>query len=135
MNKQDQDEQAAKNDILRASARLFEIRAARMSGHAQNVRLGADHAKADMRDYCGETHPIAGCTLVLRFGTDRWEAASYAPGYEPVGREGMISNFFSRPLGSVGIAVESFIRNGGTWKPDFARMAEAERDYSVGISL
>ncbi|MGK5080485.1 hypothetical protein [Janthinobacterium sp. HLX7-2] len=131
----EQDEQAAKDDVQRATARLAEVQVARMKGCASHVWPGADQANADMRDYCGETHPVAGCTLVLRFGTDRWDAVSYAPGYAPFGREGVISDFFSRPLGSAGIAVDSFIRNGGTWKPDFARMVQAERDYSVGISL
>lgn len=127
----EQDEQAAKLDVVRAQARLREIQNARMP----HLRPGQNQPKAEMHKYCGASHPIAGCTLVLRFGTDSWDAMSYAPGYEPVGLEGMISNFFSRPMGSAGIAVDSFIRNGGHWKPDFARMVQAEQDYSVGINL
>lgn len=129
MNQLEIDEQAAKDDILRATARLAKIQVARRSGKAPHAQLAADHAIAAMHDYSGETHPITGCTLVLRFGVSQWEAASYAPGYDSVGREGMISNFFSRPYGSTGIAVDSFIRNGGSWKSDFAQMLKAEASY------
>lgn len=126
MNQQEKDEQAAKLDVQRAIARLREIQSARTTQNPECLPPGASLAKADMQQYCGDFHSIVGCTLVLRFGATHWDAVSYAPGFDPTGREGVISTFFARPYGSVGIAVDSFIANGGSWKADFSRMVKAE---------
>lgn len=84
----------------------------------------------DMRIYQGDDYPRDGCTLVVRFEHKGWSLREYAPGYAPVGSQGWIASYMSRPLGSLGLALDAYAA-GKTIRSVLPAMIKAERAYAL----
>jgi hypothetical protein len=85
--------------------------------------------EVDLNDYVKDDHPRIGCRMVVELREKGWQLSVYAPGYgkPPVG--GCISSYFTRPYGSMGVALDAFAA-GKTVRSVFKEMAAAERAYS-----
>lgn len=83
----------------------------------------------NMNDYLRDDHPRMGCTLVVRLSEDSWALEVYAPGFEIEKTPYLISSYFPRNYGSLGIALDAYAA-GKTIRSVFPDMAKAERAYS-----
>ena len=120
---------ALERDCLVAEERLLAARITKQEldmRHVPNVNLN---------DYTGDNYPRAGCTLVIRLTEKGWCMDVFAPGYAPGGSAGLIESYFSRPHGSTGLAVDSFIQHGSDWRSRIPAMVTAENDYSSGSAV
>lgn len=89
------------------------------------------HAKpSDMSIYQGDDYPRDGCTLVVCFEHKGWSLREYAPGFVPVGPQGWIASYMSRPLGSLGLALDAYAA-GKTIRSVLPEMVKAERAYAL----
>lgn len=94
--------------------------------------------KIDMNMYCTDDYPREGCTLVIRFIHKGWELTEFAPGFPVdvhfpgIGKEGWIASYASRPLGSLGLALDAYAA-GKTIKSVLPEMVEAERAYALVV--
>jgi hypothetical protein len=108
-------------------------RALQGAGDALASTVRSELADVDMNLYLKDDAPRAGCTLVIRLQEKGWKLDAYAPGFGPSGAKGRISSYFSRRLGSTGIAVDALIERGFDWGWAIGQMNKAEDAYAASL--
>lgn len=115
------------DDELRQTIRRMEIELLdRKTGLYRGVQ------KADLNECAQDAAPRQGSTIVIHLEHKGWSVDVYAPGYAPIGSEGLLSAYASRPHGSTGIGIDALLQQ-GDWRFLLPQMKRAEQAYEASF--